>query len=213
MNCQVVILTKEPCAGTVKTRLIPSIGPQAAARLHEAMVWETIHRATRSGLPVRVALAGDMESRFANQIREQGVPIEMQAPGDLGARLAHVMRGPERTIALGTDCVLFEPAWLLTAAKARSVSIGPADDGGYWLIAATPRSPDILPTLFGNMEWSTDTVCDATANRLNQLREAIQWLPRSYDVDTPMDLERLRQDPGCPVRIQAVIDAIRPTVR
>ena len=111
MNARIVVLTKEPIAGSVKTRLIPTIGAQAALQLHVAMVWETIARAKRSGLPVHVAMAGDMTSTFAEDLRREVTTLEPQVDGDLGQRMAHALRGTGRAIALGTDCVLFEPKW------------------------------------------------------------------------------------------------------
>ena len=213
MTSRIVILTKEPRPGSVKTRLIPSVGAHAAARLHESMVWETIRRATRSGLPTRVALDGALDSHFAEKIRDLGLPVDAQANGDLGDRLSHAMHGSERTIALGTDCVVFDPEWLLAAASSKSVSIGPADDGGYWMIGVTPAPPSILQTLFAEIPWSTSSVCEETVARLRQNHQEVHWLPTSYDVDTMADLVRLRNDPACPDAILPVINASLPIPR
>ena len=109
VNTRVVVLTKEPIEGTVKTRLISSIGPKNATALHTALAWETIARAKESGLPVHVSLAGSMNSTFANELQTRGVSVEAQITGDLGQRLAHALRGPSKSIAIGTDCVVFDP--------------------------------------------------------------------------------------------------------
>ena len=210
MSCGIAVLTKEPRPGAVKTRLIPSIGAHAAARLHETMAWETIARAISSGLPTRVSLAGDLDSKFADRIRAMGIPVEAQVDGDLGDRLLHVMRGSERTIALGTDCVVFDPKWLRTAAANNAVSIGPADDGGYWLIGMTPQPSGVHEKLFRNIPWSTASVCQDTVRRLHENNQAIHWLPQSYDVDTPEDLARLRHDAACPGAVMNVINEILP---
>jgi len=212
MNARIVILTKEPTPGSVKTRLIPAIGPEAATRLHTAMVWETIERAQSTGLPVHVALAGDMSSSFADALRHKVTAVEPQVHGDLGQRMAHALKGPGRAIALGTDCVLFEPTWLIEAAQATApVVIGPAEDGGYWLIAACGDNPTIFPALFNNMAWSTDSVCKDTADRLQEIDQTIHWLPSSYDIDTVEDLERLRFEPHCPSEIRDLLKVISPT--
>jgi rSAM/selenodomain-associated transferase 1 len=214
VNARIVILTKEPIPGRVKTRLIPALGPDGAAALHTALVWETIERAEQSGLPVDVSLAGDLDGTFADQLRNHGLQVEAQVDGDLGARMAHALRGPGRRIALGTDCVVFEPAWLHTAARAQEpVVIGPASDGGYWLIATDDATEGLFAALFQNMTWSVSNVLDVTKARLEQAGHCIAWLPTAYDVDEPGDLVRLQQDAHCPAQIQALLDAISPTAR
>ena len=209
VSTRIVVLTKVPIPGTVKTRLAAHIGEPAATALHEAMVWETLDRAQASGLPVDVSLSGDLNSTFANQLKTSGLTVYAQAKGDLGARLSSALRGPGRRIALGTDCVVFEPKWLqLADTEGKTVSIGPADDGGYWAIGADLSAPGLDDTLFSGMAWSQATVCRATKERLDAIGHPIQWLPDCYDVDTIADLHRLIGDRRCTGRVRAVLNGI-----
>ena len=210
----VVVMTKEPIEGRVKTRLIPDMGAAAATALHVAMVQETIVRAQQSGLPVCVSLDGNTQSSFARDLRHLGVAVEAQVEGDLGVRLSNATRSAGQTLFLGTDCVLFEPEWLRQACQAEeAVTIGPADDGGYWLIGIDRTEYDLRPIVFEHMAWSTASVCAETVARVRRANHSIHWLPSCYDVDTINDVFRLQHDPACPHHIRDVIDAIVPTAR
>jgi rSAM/selenodomain-associated transferase 1 len=209
VSTRIVVLTKVPVPGTVKTRLATHIGEASATALHEAMAWETLDRARASGLPVDVSLAGDLDSPFANQLRTSGIAVYAQENGDLGARMSSALRGPGRRIALGTDCVVFDPSWLVPAnVEDEMVSIGPADDGGYWTIGADLSIPGLSETLFSGMTWSEPTVYRTTISRLDATGHPIQCLPNCYDVDTIEDLHRLMQDQRCTGRVRAVLNSI-----
>ncbi len=199
---RVVVLTRTPEPGRVKTRLIPALGAEGAARLHEALAMETVTRALASGLPVDVALDGAPEHPFARALHALGATILPQGGGDLGARLARALEGPQRRIALGTDCVGFDPAWLAAAARdPADLLLGPAEDGGYWTIGVRPP----LPALFDDMPWSTPQVLAATLARAERLGLAVTQLPTCYDIDTPADLTRLRDDPACPPSLLSLL--------
>lgn len=191
----VEILTRVPTPGRVKTRMAPALGDAGAADLHAALAEATFDLAAASGLPVTVHLEGDLDHPFAMGIRRRGFQLQVQAPGDLGARIRAAMSAPGRRVVLGTDCVVFEPDWLRQAVEDHSpVVLGPAEDGGYWCLAAnTP-----CPALFENIPWSTDAVVDATRAAAARAGHAVSLLPTCYDVDTPADLARLRRDPACP---------------
>lgn len=205
----IVILTKDPVKGQVKTRLAVDIGDDAATELHEAMVWETLDRARSSGLPVRVSLHGPEDGSFANKLRCSGFDVEPQIDGDLGAKLAHAMRPPGRHLAMGTDCVVFNPKWLRTAAFSTDpVVMGPTEDGGYWLIGANLSDTGLKEVLFRGMTWSVPTVKSTTLDRLKHASRTVHMLPECYDIDTLPDLYRLASDRRCVGRIRAVLNGI-----
>ena len=85
MSARVVVLTKDPTPGRVKTRLAATLGAEGAARLHAAFAQATVRRAARSGLPVTVSLRGDLQGPFARALAALGAGLETQADGDLGA--------------------------------------------------------------------------------------------------------------------------------
>jgi len=204
MSARVVILTKDPVPGRVKTRLIPALGPEGAARFHTALVHTTLDLVGASGLDAVVSLSGDLEGAFARDIRARGFATEAQAPGDLGARLRHALRGPGRRLALGTDCPLLDPASLRAAAVApQPVVIGPAEDGGYWMIAID--APD--DHLFTDVPWSSPQTRAVTLQRARERGHEIAFAPEHYDIDTPTELSRLLSAPRCPARLRAAAPA------
>ena len=201
---QVVILTKPPEPGRVKTRLAPLLGDAGAAAVHAAMVWATLAQVQRAGLPCVVRLDGDPAGDFAAALAARGATVLPQGDGDLGARLRRALAGPGRCIALGTDCPLLEPVWLLAAARdPHPVVLGPAEDGGYWMIAIDAPQD----ALFEGIPWSTAQVRTATLARAQAAGLAVCELATCYDIDTPADLLRLLADPRCPPEILA---AARP---
>ena len=191
----VIVLTKAPVPGRVKTRLMPQLGAQGAARLHEALVEATLDQAVQSGLPVGVSLAGDLAGAFAAGLRRRGLPVEAQASGDLGDRLRHALRGPGRRIALGTDCPIFDPAWLREAAALEApVAFGPSEDGGYWTVAVAPPQDAV----FTDVPWSTEQTLAVSLERARAAGLTPAMLPVCFDVDEAHDLQRLLEDPRCP---------------
>ena len=189
------VLTRAPVPGLAKTRLIPMFGAEGAARIHRALALQTLDLVRRSGLDARLHLDGALDSAFADEIRALGFPVVPQVEGDLGARLIAAMAGPGRRIALGTDCVRFDPRWLVEAATAEEpVVIGPAEDGGYWTIAVDAP----LEAVFCGIPWSTSEVLERTLAVAHGLGFRVRELPGSYDIDEPVDLMRLMGDPTAP---------------
>ncbi len=198
---RIVIMTKEPAAGRVKTRLAPALIDGGSERIHVALVEETIRRARSTGLPCTVSLSGDLSSPFADRLREAGLTVEPQASGDLGERLAAALVGPGRRLVLGTDTPIFEPDWLLSAIHAPApVVLGPSDDGGYWMMALDAPCPG----LFEGIPWSTDAVAATTMRRAADLGLAVTTAPTCYDIDEPADLQRLLNDPRCPPHLRTI---------
>lgn len=194
MNPRVVVLTKVPIPGQVKTRLIPALGADGACRLHSAMVAQTLARVVRSELPRTVAVSGPMDHPFVLDLIDRGFDVEAQIDGSLGARLRHALRRAGPQMALGTDCPVFLPSEIQEAATApEPVSIGPTLDGGYWLIKV--NGGVALDTVFDDIPWSTPAVCSTTEARARSANLPIHWLPTRYDVDDADDLARLRADP------------------
>ena len=208
VSARIVILTKAPVPGRVKTRLARDIGAEAAATVHELMVFETIRLAKQTDLPIILSLALDDDGRFAERIETLHVRVEDQASGDLGHRLTHAMRRPGPSIALGTDCVVFDPRCLVDLDLApNGACIGPSDDGGYWTIALDGSKSEICEAVFAEMPWSTPMLFSATEARLASIGCPVSTLPGAYDVDCLADLRRLARDPRCAEPLRA---AIRP---
>ena len=213
-DARVVILTKAPIPGRVKTRLAPAIGLEGAARLHRAFVDLTITKVAASGLPFAVSVGADPSGRFARELQERGLWVTMQAEGDLGDRMAHeLQRGPDVRVLIGTDCPLLEPSWLhLALARACPIALGPTEDGGYWGIAMQkPLSAVLLETVFTDMPWSTPDVLRTTVARCARIGAPPSLLPSAWDVDEPPELARLQAHPRCPPPLRALLQDLRPS--
>jgi len=176
---EVVVFTREPRAGHVKTRLIPLLGPAGAARLHARLVARTLETA-------RAARLGHVH-RWTTR-RQRGA--------DLGARMQHafrrVLRRVPRAILVGTDCPVLNASDLRRAARwlagGADAVLAPAEDGGYALIALRRVSP----RLFAGIDWGGATVMAQTRERLAALGWRWRELPEIWDVDRPEDVARLR---------------------
>ena len=180
----VTLFAKYPRAGEVNTRLIPALGPDGAAALHRRLTERTLDMARASGLPLEVWFAGASREDFAAWLGD--VALVEQGEGDLGARLARV---GAPAILLGADVPDLRAGHLLAAAEAMAevpVAIGPAQDGGYYLLGF--REP--VGFLFEDMAWGTGDVLAETRRRLEERGVAYRLLETLSDCDRPEDLAR-----------------------
>ena len=181
----VALFAKYPRAGEVKTRLIPALGADGASALHRRLVERTIATVRASGLDLVLYYAGASAEEFAAWLGKD-VKLVPQGEGDLGARLARVAAP---AILLGADIPGLLPQHLRDAATALEVSpvvIGPAEDGGYYLLGFT----DAVPFLFADMTWGVETVRAETERRLTEAEMAWRGLAMLADCDRPEDLAR-----------------------
>ncbi len=179
----VSIFARWPEAGKAKTRLIPEFGPDGAVAAYRKLLVHTVKTVRASGLPFELRVTGAEAARFQNWLGAD-VPVIDQGDGDLTAKL---QRAPAPGMAIGSDCPGLTPQLLNQAADALNdapVTIGPASDGGYWLIGY--REPS--PWLFEGIVWSTDAVLPATLSACDAKGIAPVILPELSDVDEPEDL-------------------------
>lgn len=201
----VVVLARSPRPGGCKTRLIPALGAEGAAGLARALLDHTLDVVEESGLPWRLALDGPPEPTLAARLRGRGVRPLAQPPGDLGQRLRWACGLAERTVCVGTDCPGLQAEDLRRAAAAREPCLGPADDGGYYLIAISKNDTGVFQNVFIDIPWSTEKVFEITLQRMREAGRAPLLLPTRADLDTPSDLARLRRDPACPSALLALL--------
>ncbi|MFB0612481.1 TIGR04282 family arsenosugar biosynthesis glycosyltransferase [Aurantiacibacter poecillastricola] len=179
----IALFAKYPRAGEVKTRLAPALGEAKAAELHRMLVERTLATIRASGLPFALHYTGAEASAFAQWLGED-VPLVEQGEGDLGARLARV-EAP--AILLGADIPGLAPAHLNAAANALEevpAVIGPASDGGYYLLGFREE----LPFLWSEMPWGGDRVLEETVARLKNHGVTFRLLEELADCDRPEDL-------------------------
>lgn len=189
-----VLFLKEPRPGRVKTRLGREIGMGAAAWWFRHQTARLIREVARDPR-WRTVLAVAPDGAVAARVWPAGLARWPQGRGDLGARMARALAafGPGPVAIVGGDVPGVTPAAIAGAfrlVRAGRAVIGPAADGGYWLVAA-PHGGLLPAGLFAGVRWSTpwaraDT--EATLGRLGPARHAVTL----DDIDTAADLARLR---------------------
>jgi rSAM/selenodomain-associated transferase 1 len=197
-EADVIVLAKQPLAGLAKTRLAVEVGAARAAELCAAFVRDSLDLASTRARRLYVA-ASPSNSLSYFQLLAPSARCFAQPDGDLGARLLDAFEtairdGARHPVLIGSDSPTV-PAHLLTVAqqalRTHDVVIGPADDGGYYLIGM--RVPHA--SLFERVDWSTERVLGQTLARAREARLDVFLLPSWYDVDEARDLERLASDP------------------
>ena len=191
----VAVLAKAPIAGFAKTRLIPVLGADGAARLQERLIVRAVTTACDASIgPVMLWATPDQSHpAFQAIAARRDIALASQADGDLGARmLAAITAASGPALVIGTDCPALTATHLRAAADVlrggTDVVVLPAEDGGYVLIGM--RSPQ--PALFSDMCWSTPRVMDDTRARLRTLGLTWREPTTLWDVDVPADLARLK---------------------
>lgn len=202
---RLLLFTKPAHPGLVKTRLIGDLTAEQAAELHAAFRDDLLDRLRHGdfGLHLVWALEPDeaMPAGPVRGLRQRGE--------NLGERLYQALTDAaaesDTVGVVGSDHPAL-PLHLVHEAFARvetgaDVAIGPAEDGGYYLIAL--RADAVSRRLFEGIAWSTGEVLSTTLERCRELGLVVELLPMASDVDTPEDLRRLAlrmasDDLGCP---------------
>lgn len=213
-----MVFLKHPRPGAVKTRLVPALGAQTAAELYRVLAEEVL-RATipRDGEYETLVFFDPPGEAEAMRAWLPGLRLRPQSPGDLGARMSAAFarafdRGARRVAIIGTDAagVTREVvAGALFGLAEAEVVVGPAADGGYYLLAL--REPH--PELFDGIAWSTPTVLEETLRRAAASGLEVRQRPPLRDVDTLEDLRAewprvgplLSAHPGLCQRIEDVL--------
>lgn len=197
-----IIFAKAPIPGQVKTRLCPPLTPDEAASLHGSVVLDMLERSrTTAALDRFVACAPSSDHVFFKILEERhGVRLITQMGDDLGTRMARAFAdvlalGYRQVLVIGTDLptlpgsVFGEAVTLLAA---HDVVLGPALDGGYYLIGLRKPSPE----LFAGIPWSTDRVLPLTQQKAAALGLHTALLPVRRDIDTIDDLMAIIEETG-----------------
>ena len=197
------VFAKAPVAGQCKTRLIPALGAQGAATLHQRLVRHQLGTAVawrRATARARVELwcAPDTTHPFFAECAEQfGVTLHPQTGPDLGARMwlalcGAVARG-ERPVLVGTDCPSLSTEDIGAAFDALNHSgavCAPAHDGGYVLVGLARA----VPELFAGIAWGSRKVMAATRAAAQRTHTSLAEMRSLPDLDTPADLAALKKD-------------------
>ncbi len=193
-----IVFTRYPEAGTTKTRLIPALGAQGAADLQRDMTERTVAEARqlaeRRGVALEVRFEGGSAEQMAAWLGGD-LSYVPQGTGDLGNRMAGAIRhalhdGAERAVIVGTDCPDLTANTLAEALDAladHDLVLGPAADGGYYLMGLRGHAP----VIFQDIPWGTSEVLRRTLSRAEEIGLSVRLLDELADVDRPQDLQQL----------------------
>lgn len=194
MNQPLLILfTRQPIPGQVKTRLQPDYSPEQAAEIAAFMIRATVELAVSAwpGDIILYASPGTDYLLFHRLADEFRIRLAPQSDGDLGARMldalrAGLKRGSSTAIMgcdvpqCGWDIVDQANTWL---ARGKNV-LGPTEDGGYYFIGLQEAHAG----LFDEMPWGSDRVLETTLARAEKLGIEFNLLKKLRDIDTAADL-------------------------
>jgi rSAM/selenodomain-associated transferase 1 len=189
-----IIMTRYPTPGKVKTRLAREIGVAAATKWYRQMLFHFRHEFARARFDVewRYTPRHAPFRRLFRLSRHNGRP---QPEGTLGDRMQAIFsdtfrRGYRRVVMIGTDAPEVGQPTVRHAFRLlqdHQAVLQPTRDGGYALIGLST-----MVDVFSNIPWSTDKVVSKTRKRLHRLRMRHAELPLTYDVDVAADLARFQ---------------------
>lgn len=194
-----IIFTRYPEPGRTKTRLIPVLGAEGAATLQRQMTEHKLAEASQLQavypVSIEVHFTGGNQPLMQEWLGSNLI-YQRQSEGDIGCRMASAFQasfqaGMDRVVLIGIDCPDLNAQLLAEAFQAlrqHDLVLGPALDGGYYLIGLRR----MIPELFTGIRWSTAEVLQETLNIAQKLELTITNLPLLSDVDRPEDLSRLQ---------------------
>ncbi|MBW4666965.1 MAG: TIGR04282 family arsenosugar biosynthesis glycosyltransferase [Cyanomargarita calcarea GSE-NOS-MK-12-04C] len=200
MRERLIVFTRYPEPGKAKTRLIPALGAKAAADLHQKMTEYTLTTVKQlrqvHSLTVEVWFAGGDLTRMQTWLGPD-LLYQLQPEGNLGDRMTLAFQSAfdnnvDAAIIIGTDCPNLTGTILAQAfleLQHNDVVLGPATDGGYYLIGLR----QFVPELFEAIAWSTERVFQQTVDIVSKLNLSVTCLPTLTDVDRPEDLTVLKE--------------------
>ena len=189
---RILLFAKAPVAGRVKTRLIPALGAEGAARLAGDMLQRTIEAALEARVgTVELCADPDPSDRAWTGHLHDGIALSAQGEGDLGTRLARaarrVLAAGERPLLIGADCPELDAARLREAAarleRADAVMV-PTLDGGFALLGL--RTWRV--SYFSEISWSGPRVAGDVAARIHAEGLSLATMAPLRDIDEPEDL-------------------------
>jgi uncharacterized protein len=194
-----LLFARNPKLGEVKTRLTPRFTPQEALQLHEALLADSLDLLNRCGAQARAVTrlylseAGKLGEEVASHLGSAETMV--QRGRDLGERLLHAFRqsqeeGYSGIVVLGSDSPHLPDSYVSRAFEALSSSdmvVGPARDGGYYLLGASRLHESLL----AGMPWGTAQLYRETVRKARKEAVSLASLPAWYDVDLPETVQQL----------------------
>lgn len=196
-----IIMTKAPEPGQVKTRLVPPLTFVEAADLAQALLADQLENVAQfGGAQLFIAFTPDEARGYFENFATLGFSCFTQKGGDLGARMGNAFKqvfefGFDNVVLIGSDLpalplTTFERAYASLEKPDRDLVFGPSEDGGYYLVGMGRPIFDI----FQDIAWSRNDVLARSVEKLAEMGVNYELLNYSYDIDTLDDLKRLQSD-------------------
>ncbi len=191
MKQLLIIFVKNPQLGKVKTRLAADVGDERALEIYRRLLSKT-HEVTQShGFDKWVFYSDYLEE---TDLWQSGYEKKLQKGLNLGERISNAFQAGfenhyDRICIIGSDCYELDDATIINAfghLSNHDVVLGPANDGGYYLLGMNSFSPE----LFKDVEWSTDKVLAQTISSVTKVGKSYYLLPVLSDIDTLEDLKQ-----------------------
>jgi uncharacterized protein len=186
-----IIFIKNPEKGNVKTRLAKTAGDETAYQIYKKLISHTLEVAEKLNI--------EKQLWYSDYVDENdGIDSDVfkkfrQSEGNLGQRMSDAFRSSfeekcGKAVIIGSDCPgisseLLEQAF--DALDSHDTVIGPANDGGYYLLGMNR----FFPSLFDGIAWSTNSVFDQTMAAIEKMGLRGHRLPEMIDIDTERDLK------------------------
>ncbi|MFQ5672391.1 MAG: TIGR04282 family arsenosugar biosynthesis glycosyltransferase [Nitrospinales bacterium] len=191
-----ILFARAPRLGRVKTRLHPDLDHETICKLYRCFLDDGIDTlcSLREVDPFIGAYPPEQSGWFDEVAARRGIAVFAQEGEGLGERMRNAFRdrfaeGYEKTMIVGSDSPSLPPAYIETAFRSsRDVVLGPSADGGYYLVGMNRRVTEI----FDAVAWGSETVLEATLERIKNTGATLELLPLWYDVDTLADLRFLK---------------------
>lgn len=190
LKCNLIVLIKNPKLGHVKTRLAKDIGDEKALKIYHKLLAHTLKIAASTDCKVHVFFSQYIDDQLPHL--KDDFNLYIQIGDSLGERIIHAFRtvfdqSTTPTIIIGSDCHEMNSDTIHEACIAlrdSDIAIGPANDGGYYLLGMNTFNP----VVFDNMIWSTSQVFDQTIENCNKYQLTYSVLKELIDIDTLSDL-------------------------
>jgi len=192
-----LIFTRYPIPGAVKTRLHSELSEAAASRLHRRLTESVVSITKKSGFTAVVCYCNASRKSFRSWLGRD-LAYYPQSEGDIGVRMRNAVKhfldqGAKRVAVIGCDLPFLTVKILQNAFNAlngNDIVLGPTSDGGYYLIGMKKY----YPQLFSGIDWGTNRVADQTREIISSSGLSLKALFVLDDIDDPEDLVAIRND-------------------
>jgi hypothetical protein len=189
-----IVFQKNEILGKVKTRLAATLGNKEALKIYQILISHTHQVILSVAANTYIFFSDFVPEKY--EIQSSDFYFQVQNGKDLGDRMKNAFEflfnnGYERVLIIGTDCATLEPIHIQTAIEKLDlvdVVIGPAEDGGYYLLGMKK----LVPSLFTAMEWSTEGVLKETINRLTKEGLSHVTIETLSDIDLEEDWDKVK---------------------